>query len=131
MRKATYEDIPQLIEWGREFHAASPYADREYSPERVENVLKGMINTGIVLISDKGMAGALKAPLWFADGDIAQELFWWGDAELREGLEDWAKSEGVAGFTMVCLENEKAPVLSRLYRMKGYALTEHHFLRRF
>lgn len=129
MREATEQDIPQLLVWGRKFHANSPYKDREYNPERVSNVLRHMLEHGVVLISETGMAGALKAPLWFTDGDVAQELFWWGDASLRQGLEDWAKANGCVAFTMVCLENDKAPALSRLYRMNGFQMTEHHFLK--
>lgn len=129
MRKATPDDIPQLLVWGREFHAASPYRERPYSAERVSNVLRHMMEHGVVLISEKGMAGALKAPMWFTEGEVAQELFWWGDASLRQGLEDWAEEQGCVAFTMVCLENDKAPALSRLYRMNGFQMTEHHFMK--
>jgi hypothetical protein len=129
VRRAVESDIPQLIQWGSEFHAASPYADIPYAPERVEATLRQVMQTGIVLVSETGMAAAMLGPLWFSEGVAAQELFWWGDAGLRDGLEEWARENGASLFAMVCLENEKAPVLCRFYRMQGYRPVEHHFLK--
>lgn len=129
MRRATEADIPQILAWGREFHAASPYSALPYSPERVEAAIRQVMQAGIVLVSDKGMAAAQMGEIWFCEGIAAQELFWWGDASLRAGLEDWARENGASLFAMVCLENDKTPVLSRFYRMQGYRPVEHHFLK--
>lgn len=126
---ATEADLPRIVEWGRQFHAISPYAGLPYAPERVAETVRGLMESGVVLISETGMAAAVMAPLWFADGLAAQEVFWWGDASLRQGLEDWARANGCTTFSMICLENEKAPVMARLYRMQGYRPCEHHFVK--
>lgn len=126
---ATEADIPRILEWGRQFHAMSPYSDMVFAPERVEATIRNLMEIGVVLISDTGMAAAVMAPLWFSEGLAAQEVFWWGDAALRQGLEDWARASGCATFSMICLENEKAPVMARLYRMQGYQACEHHFMK--
>lgn len=126
---ATEDDIPRIVEWGRQFHAASPYRALPYAPESVAAAVRSLMEGGIVLISDKGMAAAMMGPLWFSDGLAAQECFWWGDASLRQGLEDWARSRGCSTFSMICLENEKAPVMARLYRTQGYQPCEHHFMK--
>lgn len=139
IRPATPQDVPALVELGRFFHAASPYAHLPYVPERVATTLQHLMVTGFVVVSEvdgiKGMSAAMAGPMWFSDVPAAQELFWWSDGsgeahELRAALEDWAKDQGCALFVMVCLENDKAPVLARLYRRDGYQPVEHHFIRR-
>lgn len=126
---ATEADLPQIVAWGERFHAASPYSHLPYDGEKVAATVSGLMQTGIVLISETGMAAAVKGPLWFSEGEAAQEVFWWGDASLRQGLEDWARREGCQSFSMICLENAKAPVMARLYRMQGYTPCEHHFMK--
>jgi len=139
IRRATPEDIPALVELGKKFHAASPYAHLPYVPERVASTVAHILEAGCVMVSDvdgvRGMSAAMAGPMWFSDVPAAQELFWWSDGsgeahELRAALEAWARDQGCALFVMVCLENEKAPVLARLYRRDGYQPVEHHFIRR-
>jgi len=139
IRPATSDDIPHLVELGGKFHAASPYAHLPYVPERVAATVQHLLGAGHVVVSDvggiKGMSAAMAGPMWFSDVPAAQELFWWSDGsgeahELRAALEKWAKAQGCALFVMVCLENDKAPVLARLYRRDGYQPVEHHFIRR-
>ena len=134
IRSATTDDIPALLVLGEQFHLASPYAHLPFDTVRVTNTLNAAMNDGIVVVHGDpvdGMAGAIKGPLWFADGFAAQELFLWGRGgkELRLALEAWARREGCGTFSMVCLENERFPVISRMYRMAGYHPTEHHFVK--
>lgn len=140
IRHATAGDIPQIVVLGRRFHAASPYSNLAYDAGKVAETVTHLMETGVVVVCDqdgiKGVAAAMKGAIWFTSGQTsAQELFWYAEDcgreshGLREALEAWAKSEGCAGFSMVCLENPKAPTLARLYRMGGYRSTEHHFLK--
>jgi hypothetical protein len=48
---------------------------------------------------------------------------------MREAIEAWAKAQGCEQFAMICLENERAPLMARVYRRAGYRATEHHFMR--
>lgn len=134
VRKATEQDIPRLVELGLSFHEKSPYCHLAYDAERVVLTLKSALEGGAVFVHGKpidGMGAAIKGPLWFADGYVAQELFLWGRGakQIRESLEQWAKSEGCETFSMVCLENDKMPAMARMYRMAGYTASEHHFMK--
>ena len=134
IRRATAGDIPQIVAWGEKFHAASPFAAYPYAPERVAGTVEQLLEVGCVLVSETGMAAAISAECWFAGVKSAQELFWWSEGhdgiELRQALEDWAREQGCQTFAMICLENEKTPVLTRLYRRAGYVPMEHHFTKR-
>ena len=134
MRLATKADIPQIVELGRLFHAKSTYRDKAYSPERVALTVKSVIETGTVLVSGypiHSMGAAIKGPMWFTEGETAQELFLWGQdgKMIREGLERWAADHGCEFFAMICLEDDKAVQMTRLYRMAGYVPVERHFLK--
>jgi len=134
VRQATEADIPRLIDLGRLFHARSPYRDKFYNPERVAQTLKSVIETGTVFVSGDpihSMGAAIKGPMWFSEGEAAQELFLWGQdgKMIREALEEWATGQGCESFSMVCLEDGKAAQMTRLYRMAGYQPAERHFLK--
>ena len=140
IRPADTGDIPALTALGRRFHAASPVSGLSYDPEKVSGVCEALIGTGGLFVIEqdgavKGMAGAIAAQTWFGSATVGQELFWWADGcgaealELRRALEAWAKEQGCALFSMICLENPKADVLARLYRREGYRPVEHHFLK--
>lgn len=134
MRRAVEADIPALIELGRLFHARSPYGNKEYNPERVALTLKSVIETGTVFVSGDpihSMGAAIKGPMWFSQGEAAQELFLWGpDGKMiREALERWATDQECESFSMVCLEDGKVAQMTRLYRMAGYVPVERHFLK--
>lgn len=134
MRLATESDIPALVELGQRFHAASPYRAMQYEPERVAQTLKAVIGTGTVFVSGEpvhSMGAAIKGPMWFSSGEAAQELFLWGkDGKMiRQALEKWATDQGCESFSMVCLEDDKAVQMTRLYRMAGYVPVERHFLK--
>jgi hypothetical protein len=134
VRLAVEADIPAIVELGRLFHARSSYADKTYSPEKVTATVKAVIETGTVLVSGDpihSMGAAIKGPMWFSEGDAAQELFLWGpDGKMiREALEAWATDQGCDSFSMVCLEDDKAVQMTRLYRMAGYKPVERHFLK--
>jgi len=140
IREAVAGDIPALVEMGRKFHAASPVADLPYSPEAAGAVCAALIETGGLFVIEtdgavRGMAGAVASPTWFGSAKAGQELFWWADGcgsealDLRRRLEDWARDQGCVRFSMICLEDPRAPVLARLYRREGYAPVEYHFMK--
>ena len=134
MRTANEGDIPALIELGRLFHSRTPYGNLAYDPNRVADVLRNVMATGTVIVSGDpihSMGAAIKGPMWFSTGEAAQELFLWGQdgKMIRTGLEDWAADQGCESFSMVCLEDDKAVQMTRLYRMAGYRPVERHFLK--
>lgn len=116
IRKATLEDMPQLMAMGEQFAQYAPY-DVEYSAASTEQFLIGLWNMGgVTLVSevDGRIAGAICgaiSPVWYAPSTrIAGELAWWVDPNHRGGrhaiglvkaFEQWAKDNG-ASFVSLC-----------------------------
>ncbi len=99
----------------------------------------------VVLVGDGqigavGMAAAMAYPMWFNSGHLtAQELFWWVEpefrggtmgAELRRGLEDWAKCMGCLTMEMGLIEGLRSEALAEVYERAGYAPKERIFCKR-
>lgn len=143
VRRATPADAPCLVEFGRDFAAASPYTGcADVSASAVEAFMQ-IPNIGFWIAEDGGRpvgaCGAVLFPLWWAeDVRLCQELFWWITPEARgtgaaagllRAMEDWARENGARYHFMVCLEDENAGRVGKLYRRAGYRPTEHSFLK--
>lgn len=125
VRVASTEDIPIMVEWGARFHAAGGLK-MPYSPEKVADLLDGLIAGGGVFISSTGMiGGALVSPYCTDDWKMAVELFWWADGggmALLRAFEDWARSNGADEIRMTSLGvlERATQILAR----KGYTVIE-------
>lgn len=137
IRRATKTDIPQLLTMGEQFAAYLGNAVA-YSVARSETVLRGLMDKGIVFVSEQdgqlngGIMG-LMAPIWYAEALAATELALWVAPDSRTGrvsrelvkaFEEWAKSQGATHITMsdLCIEGEY-PAGSWFNRL-GYRVIE-------
>lgn len=147
IRPAVIGDLARMETMGAQFFAASGL-DRwfSYKPRCFSKLVADFMasNRAVVLVGEGpmgavGMAAALAYPCWF-DGEhlTAQELFWWVEplqrggsmgAELRRGLEQWAKSKGCLTMEMGALEASKPEALANLYERKGYGPKERIFVK--
>lgn len=147
IREAAEHDIPALLDMGRRFFEVSGYASlTRYDSQSMEGTLRGLIcdRNGILLVADTGneiagMAGGLIYPFYFAHSHrTGQELFWWVDPDnhggglgprLLERMEQTAKEKGARSFVMGALAAQRPEQTGALYRRRGYAPTEHLYIR--
>lgn len=146
VRKATKEDLPDLICMGRKFFEESGFsAETSFDLASVSKMLIHLIEGGgVVFVAEKdgqsiGIAAAMTFPYYFnLNCKAGQELFWWLDPQFRGGtlgvrllkaLEAWAQEQGCQTFTMVSLPALDSPA-SKLYMHRGYRPSECSFIKR-
>lgn len=131
IRAARDTDIPQMVEWGREFVHLTPWAVTcPFDADDFAHSLRKLMATGICLVSDKGMAAAAVAPCLFnRDHLIAQDLFVWRDGRLLTALEDRARARGVRVFLMAMQSYEamRPRAMKRWLRRRGYRPLESYY----
>lgn len=138
VRKATSEDIEQLVEIGRLMHAEAPnYRDFAYVPEKVRAALERSIVDGPAFVHvdddgkiDGGFAGVV-SERWFSSEKMVNDIALFVTADRRGGLVAyllmraflaWCEMNGCdprqvqVGITTGVLEDETA----RLYERLGF-----------
>lgn len=111
-----------------------------FDADTCDLLLRGLMDgdTGILLVTNDcdAMIGAVVHPWHFNQNVLtATELFWWaepgckGAMALWEAAEDRARTLGAHSFNMACQDHMRASALGRLYQRKGYAPSEHIFIR--
>lgn len=135
IRRATHEDMPEILRLGAEFLAYSPYAWAELDAEAFSTFAGQMIENGAIFLSDDGMIGGILSPLYFNPSVVlAAELFWFARSEgpaLRQALEAWAREQGAVGITCSGLVDRHEAAIRRVYSRAGYAPSEIAFMKRF
>ncbi len=147
IRRATPDDMGELLRMGHAFHAAANLARWiEIDDATLARTFANLMGaeTGLLLVYQTmrglgGAVGALLHPHYMnADHLTGQELFWWVDPDQRgigpalfDALESWVSDMGARTFTMIALENLRPEVVGTLYRRRGYEPAEHSFIRRF
>lgn len=128
IRRATEADLPAIVEFGRDFYAASHWASiADYDPERTAGTLRSLIERQdtALFISPRGLIGMVLLPLWCGDVLTAQEfIFWAGDgqgAALRRAAEAWADEHGARVVVMGAHEPGDMDRIEKFYRRNGYA----------
>ncbi len=148
IRPAVISDLVRLQDMGARFFAASGL-DRwfSYKPQDFSTTITNIMasDRGLALVGDGptgvvGMIVALTYPVYFNFSHFTtQELVWWVEpeyrgssmgAELRDGLETWAKGKGGLTMEMGALETLRPEALARLYERKGYTSKERTFIKR-
>ena len=131
VRRAALDDLEAVVEWGRKFHAYSPWGKRvpiEDADWRQTATMLVTSEDAAVFVSEHGFCGGLIFPMYFNFGfRIAQELFWFADRDgtlLREAFEDWARSRGADAIQMSCIADERETAVRRLFRKAGYSAVE-------
>jgi GNAT superfamily N-acetyltransferase len=135
IRRATENDIPQLLEWGERFAEKAQTAEHVgYVADNVEATLRILIGTPqhIILMSDNGAIGAMSGPHPFNHAHIiGQELFWWseggGGLRLLAALREWAREHchSLRVATLAAIEPERT---GALYQRLGFAPLENAFI---
>ncbi len=131
IRQATLDDVDVVAEWGRKFHAYSiwgkrvPICDEDWR-QTVTKLLSS--DDAAIFVSEGGFCGGLMFSMYFNNSyRIAQELFWFADADgtaLREAFETWAQERGADAIQMSCIADSRETAVRRLFRKAGYAATE-------
>jgi len=138
IRVATVDDMPALIEMGRRFHAASPWADMPINEAHLTAHLTGFIegdNSVVFVLEDlTGGVGLFVSPVYFSDHTVAQEVFWYCESPrngrgLLEVAELWAANMGASRMSMICLEGKNTEIVGKLYERRGYRPTEHTYMK--
>lgn len=153
VRPAIISDKPRAIEMLRAFNAAwrpmigikiegAPESLFEFRAEYAERLFLAHLRGGytLALVCDvEGMAQGLLLARAFehelAPVFIAQETAWWIEPDHRgraamtmlDAYEAWARSRNCVLAGMAGLG--EAPEVANLYRRRGYAGTETHFLK--
>lgn len=107
MKQATTADMPLLLEMGEAFHNAAqmPF---EYDRDATAISIANMMDTGCVLVTERGAIGGLIGNAWSnPKWTYACELFWWAEdgrgLELLRGFEGWAKQSGASEVRLTSL----------------------------
>lgn len=135
VRAATLEDIPALLEMGREFAGDAGVIDRTgWSDEAATNLLVFLVESddGVLLRSDDGMIGGHVAPHPFNPATrMFVELFWkardGNGRALLSAAEDAAKARGAIKSLMVGMDDMDRT--KRLYARLGYEPIETHYMK--
>ncbi|MBT8450281.1 MAG: GNAT family N-acetyltransferase, partial [Gammaproteobacteria bacterium] len=136
IREIQIEDIPQLIELGREMHAEGAYQQLDYSSAKTEIMFHKCLTLPdhLCLVAEKGdnIVGGILASLstfWFGYDLIAEERVLFVTAEERKGtlglklvrgFEKWALESGAKEIltgTNVGIMTEK---VRQFYEALGY-----------
>lgn len=133
-RRATLEDLDQIVRWGRDFHAYGPWADRvPYDENSIRSSITAMLEgeAAAIFVCEGGMCGGILFPMYFNhDHLVAQELFWWSvpgsksGTAVRAAWENWARDAGASSILMTCLADNREPGMRRLLRSQGFTPVE-------
>jgi GNAT superfamily N-acetyltransferase len=138
IRQAVIDDIPRMVGMGAEFHANTRYAGVvPWDDASFAATLDNLMRAGRAWVYEKngrveGMAGALLHPMFFNARYLAcQELFVWvnpsergAGMQLFDMLESWAIDQGARIMIIAFVPGLREKALDRLYRARGYALTD-------
>ena len=131
VRLATWDDLPRLISYISAFHAASPYAELEFSPGGTRVVLQNLIAhpSSCIFLHEHGAIAGEISTLRFGRARIAQEIFWWAERDglrLLKAYEDWAMDKGAELIAMMDLSGNR---LGKIYQRRGYQPSENLYLK--
>lgn len=142
IRRATYEDIPEMLSLGRMFYETVRMESIPYNPVSTEFLFREMISNAtaavFVLCSASGeilgAIGGTQTPATYNfDHTVVLENFWFVNPEKRgtrealrlpETLEQWAREQGARMLVMGAFAFHKAAALDRFYTMRGYVPSE-------
>lgn len=142
IRRATYADLPRMVELGALFHHYSGLAEIAFDAGSFLKTLEIGIaadNQAYFVAEDGGqvvgMTGGIVYPSYFNHSALTgQEMFWWSEKagagrELYRALEAWAASKGCKTFTMIALEDDQSGRMDKIYRRMGYRPAEHSYIK--
>jgi GNAT superfamily N-acetyltransferase len=139
IRPAVLSEVPELVQMGCRFLAASQYgAALGENPPQIAALMTRLITQedGTVLVLDRGtligMLGLVVFVHPWAGSRVTSELFWWVEPEVRgDGVkllkagERWAREQGSAQLHLVAPTARVAEFYTRL----GYRALETEFIK--
>lgn len=141
IRAATLDDCRAMLAMAEKFVGqAWGRVGVGYDEATCSRLLTHLIENdlGILLISNArdAMMGAVIHP-WHFNADVmtATELFWWAEPGCRDAMamvteaERRAKALGAHTFNMACQSHMRGAALGRLYERRGYASSEHIYIK--
>ena len=145
IREASGDDMPELVELGQQFAAASPYAEH-YSEEQFISILYRLLSmeTAACFVAEKdghviGFIFAVLSSMWFNQTvPIVGEIAWWVSPEHRgragllllKQLEQWA-AERKAVLLSVCEFDTVGKGLSSVLERRGFTAVEKNYYKKF
>lgn len=128
IRKAGHDDIPLVVDMGRDFHDYSPWRSVPFDRDATSAFVTSLIEKGVIFISETGMIGGLLNPLYFNPSfSVACEIFWWakeGGRELMGTFEEWGVNNGAKGIQFSALGDDKSDRMDVLFNRAGYRKVE-------
>lgn len=143
IRPAVLDDAPALACLGAAFFVETGMAKRglEFDPDSFLRMMEALSRDGILLVAvvDGAVVGAIGAgvlPAWWNTRTIvSQELLWYVSPQHRKGVgrklieafEAEAIARGARLIGMSAEQGLRSTALNRLYRQRGYSLSETMF----
>lgn len=136
IRLATKDDLPRLLQLGKEMHEESNYASFSYCPEKVEQMLNNLLEgAGVIFVAERGgvviggIAGMVYSP-FFSNDKAATDIGLF-IAKTTRGLmtaptliktfTNWAEEQpGVKQIRPGASLGGKTDAISKLYERCGY-----------
>ena len=91
IRNATVNDIPKMIEIGKNLASSTTYKSVNYSEERIEKTIRTLIEHGFCVVAEKngeivgGMMGDVYTP-WYSNDRMGIDYTLYIEREHRNGL---------------------------------------------
>jgi hypothetical protein len=139
LKIATREDIPEIVRMSMDFVKVSGYeqfADEETIANLAYDFVQAAPNEKIILIkSGVGFIAGISTPFLFGKCNLASEIAWWVDPEVRgsgegirllEAFEYWAKF--IAECKLISMASLNKDV-EKYYKKSGYKLYERAYLK--
>lgn len=136
IRRATYADLPRLVELGEVMHHESSYSVLPYSAPKVLILLENMINNAdyFLVVEERsneivgGFAGMV-IEQWFSDSRVAIDFALFMHPDHRGGMAavrllkafvKWANEQGAALVTIGITTGVKEAESSKLCQLLGF-----------
>ena len=134
IRRATLDDLAEVVEVGARFLAYSPYAHIPLDRDAFEAFAAQLITgPGAIFLSDDGMIGGLLNPAYFNPAYVmAAELFWYAPKDgqaLMDAFETWAVMSGARAIQFTGLRDRHAAAIERVFARRGYRPVETGFIK--
>lgn len=134
-RKATLDDVEDIVQRAKRFHSQSLWKDVLYDEDRIRDLVSSLIFSGVVFINPVGgfIAGTLAPILFSSTVFAATELAWYapngGGRELRESFEAWGKEQGANLVQFCSLAGDNFEQVHDNMTKNGFALSELNYVK--
>lgn len=142
VRNAELRDYSSIIRFANHFHDISDYKDVPFSAKSALRWFDRMREEGLLLVTEQdgiltGVSGGLFSPFLANDSyKVGCELLWWVEPEYRgseagrlmfDELEKQARDKGAHRWTMIALEASSPDRIGKIYKRKGYSISEYAY----